>query len=508
MSVQLRLTFLTGRFHATRWGENPPADPFGEWPPSPWRLLRALAAAWFEAAGEVDSESVRSLLPKLAADPPEFWLPPTARRSGPTKHYQPKARNLPAIGKNDTTLVEDHFVAVPKDEPVIWSWPKVNLTDAEANMLTVLCRNVRYFGRAESLCSLEMAREIDWRTNSRHKNERFSGCQPVLCPIPKSLELGAGGFKPEHLLELTGEMLCRREKLPPGAMWLYYDLPQRPVPLQRRNSFSWPSNLHCLQFALGGRVWPTAEFIVSVAERFRSLALKRFAVLQTDSHDARFNPDHLRANQWSVTLSGKHHPSNGEPRIALGHSHAYYLPQLDLTGRIAKLVVWSKTPFTSAEVEALVSVERIDWGSGRYPLRVVPLPFDVDIPSSLGLKTASNEWVNDLQVGGTPFVPTCFTLSRSGKPMKRRTPEEQVLRLLKLAGLDAHAECKILKDDDGRDSPWLHVHVGRDRPNEVGMNRRRGYWKVHLTFEKPLTGPILIGHSSHFGLGQFVPART
>ena len=48
MSVLLRLQFTTGRFHATRWAENPPTDPYGEWPPSPWRLLRALAAAWFD----------------------------------------------------------------------------------------------------------------------------------------------------------------------------------------------------------------------------------------------------------------------------------------------------------------------------------------------------------------------------------------------------------------------------------------------------------------------------
>ena len=40
MALAIEQYFLTGRFHATRWNQNPFEDSHGEWPPSPYRLLR------------------------------------------------------------------------------------------------------------------------------------------------------------------------------------------------------------------------------------------------------------------------------------------------------------------------------------------------------------------------------------------------------------------------------------------------------------------------------------
>ncbi len=48
MALVIEQRFPLGRFHATRWNQNPFEDPYGEWPPSPWRLLRTLAARWFQ----------------------------------------------------------------------------------------------------------------------------------------------------------------------------------------------------------------------------------------------------------------------------------------------------------------------------------------------------------------------------------------------------------------------------------------------------------------------------
>ncbi len=47
--LTLRLSFPWGRYYAHPWGQNPARLTEAEWPPSPWRLLRAIAAAWFQA---------------------------------------------------------------------------------------------------------------------------------------------------------------------------------------------------------------------------------------------------------------------------------------------------------------------------------------------------------------------------------------------------------------------------------------------------------------------------
>lgn len=64
----LEITFPAGRYHATAWGRNVnEGDP--EWPPSPFRLARALMDMRYRRfEGITDSELEAALLP-LSARP-------------------------------------------------------------------------------------------------------------------------------------------------------------------------------------------------------------------------------------------------------------------------------------------------------------------------------------------------------------------------------------------------------------------------------------------------------
>ena len=86
--IGLSIRFPAGRFHATPWGRHV-NEAVPEWPPSPWRLLRALVATWKRKLNEDPlcmPEVVESLLRKLSS-PPEFFLPPAT--VGHTRHYMP-----------------------------------------------------------------------------------------------------------------------------------------------------------------------------------------------------------------------------------------------------------------------------------------------------------------------------------------------------------------------------------------------------------------------------------
>ncbi len=52
MPLILEQSFPLGRFHATRWNQNPFEDPYGEWPPSPWRLLAPSPHGGFNTVGK------------------------------------------------------------------------------------------------------------------------------------------------------------------------------------------------------------------------------------------------------------------------------------------------------------------------------------------------------------------------------------------------------------------------------------------------------------------------
>src|SRR5437870_4280537 len=98
--IGIRLRFLAGRFHSTPWGRHV-NEGVVEWPPSSWRLLRALVAVFHRARPEGISEaSVRRIVGALA-EPPSFALPPAT--TAHTRHFDQA---------NDGIKFFDSFVAV------------------------------------------------------------------------------------------------------------------------------------------------------------------------------------------------------------------------------------------------------------------------------------------------------------------------------------------------------------------------------------------------------------
>lgn len=93
MQLVLRQVFPLGRFHATPWRVNPFDDAFGEWPPSPWRLVRAVVARWYqwtrEAVDPPDEQELDDLIRALCDSSYRFHLPIHARRGRPLRQYHP-----------------------------------------------------------------------------------------------------------------------------------------------------------------------------------------------------------------------------------------------------------------------------------------------------------------------------------------------------------------------------------------------------------------------------------
>src|SRR5437764_8331516 len=141
MAVVIKLAFPAGRYHATPWGrhvnEGVPA-----WPPSPWRLLRALVAVWKRTRPELPETQIQRLLTPLTL-PPRFQLPPA--RVAHTRHYVPWEKKGPA----DRTLVFDTFVAVSRRDPVLVYWPQADLAPDDTQTLRRLVEHLATLGRAE-----------------------------------------------------------------------------------------------------------------------------------------------------------------------------------------------------------------------------------------------------------------------------------------------------------------------------------------------------------------------
>jgi CRISPR-associated protein Csb2 len=141
----MRFRFPAGRYHATPWGSNV-NEAEVEWPPSPWRILRALIATWHWKvdAEEFSEEALAALIHRLAEEPPHFRLP--AASHAHSRHYMPTRD-----GRSETkTLIFDAFARVDPDDPLLAIWPDIELDEAERRLLDVLLTRMGYLGRAES----------------------------------------------------------------------------------------------------------------------------------------------------------------------------------------------------------------------------------------------------------------------------------------------------------------------------------------------------------------------
>src|SRR5438445_6992305 len=156
MPVTIKLNFPAGRYHATPWGRHV-NEGVPEWPPSPWRLLRALVAVWKRTCRDLPEEQIRRILTALAGLP-QFHLPP--HKVAHTRHYMPWEKKGPA----DRTLVFDTFVVVGRREPVIISWPGATLSSDEGLTLGRLAGHLTTLGRAEGWVHAEPVEQptINW----------------------------------------------------------------------------------------------------------------------------------------------------------------------------------------------------------------------------------------------------------------------------------------------------------------------------------------------------------
>jgi CRISPR-associated protein Csb2 len=508
MPLLIEQSFPLGRFHATRWNQSPFEDPFGEWPPSPWRFLRALAARSFQYERETGAPIAARdrLLNALAKSPPSFYLPPSSERGPALRQYQPTAvawtdasKKKAAYMTPKTTLMADHYRVVPGDDPVVWIWSDLELDTSCLALLDALLDRTLYFGRAESFCRMRRVEEAGIEANCVLRTTDSGGDSPVLVPIPGS------DLRMDILLEWTDGKLLAGHPIPPGTEWHFALLP-RPIhghgairpPLR-----SAPGGIHAIQFAVGGRVYPPMAHWIRVAERFRGRVIQHCA--------ARLN-GHPRVHYDS--LSGAHKDTlallTGKDATGTalkgGHPHAYFLLRPDVDGNPTRLIVWRQgTPFTTVEIEAMIeATERsVAWENGApdWQLRLVPLPDSTPLPS--GFRGPSRVWRSV-----TPFVPPAGRrrFRENGRLRAGESVERIAERLLEASGWPTPARVVEVPAEP----VWVRLHETRERRFDRLQNRtpltRPGY-RLEIEFEAPVTGPIMIGDSSHFGLGQFASAE-
>jgi CRISPR-associated protein Csb2 len=469
--IGLEVTFDLGRYHATPWGAHV-NEGMVEWPPSPWRLLRAIYAAGLQTVDLAAQRSdLESALSRIATAPqPHFQLP--ASNDAHTRHYVPLAGHSPSK-PGETSLLVDAFRALDPSSP-LRVWWDVDLDAVERSALDGAVAAVGYLGRSESICTAS--------TFDRH-----GGGEPDA--IPAGSGAAGDGWKDATRVDLLAvsddspdpvavlgvsvtDLRRRRTLLPAGTNWIGYLVRRPGNPI--RGEVGGPAErptVALLRLVGGSR--PGLTDALTVGHVLRASLQRRF--------------DRKEEGARSAVFSG--HDLDGPRRDQHAHAHYLALPGRDRR-RIDHLVVWAPEGFGPPEVAALADLIKLRMREQPEPSRVALValgqPDGLRLPRALG---PAMSWRSL-----TPMALTRHAKRRGGVVVDG--PVDQIRRELRLRGFPEPVEIELVR------GPWMEFRrtrpgvPAREAPQVVG---------ARLTFAKRVNGPIAIGGSSHFGLGLFEP---
>lgn len=522
----LVLRFPGGRYHATPAGHHV-NEGLVEWPPSPWRLVRALIATGYSTQHWSDIPPVgRRLVEALSFALPEYRLPKAAL--GHSRHYMPITRLKD--GREETTLVLDTFADVGDGE--LWvRWPAA-LDDEAQSLFHTLASHLGYLGRSESWVLGEAVADTvplpQHGLSFAHEDgsRPGRGFEQVVLTAPE---------RPDHYA------LWRRGEVDAAVATLGLLPGKKRTASQQKKVDTiecvYPHDLvHCLQ-------WDTAEWKLrrwSQAPGARSVLYWRESnALEVGSPSV---PRAMHVPRTEMMLLSLTTPSGsrsalptvartlpqaelfrkglmaklgfgGEPCPELvgrdasraplkGHAHAHIMPlDLDCDGHLDHVVVFARMGLGAQAQRAIRSLRRtyMKGGMGELQVAVAGLGRLHDLRSlSQGLSDSIGRLLGPCHgattwVSATPFVPPRHLKKRGRCSLIGQVQKELVDRGLPLA------EIEILAWTDATMGLRHFVrrrNAGAQPPVDAGF-------PVRLRFESPVVGPICLGYGSHFGLGRF-----
>lgn len=503
MRIVLQQAFPLGRFHATPWRANPFDDPYGEWPPSPWRLVRAVVSRWYqwerEGSLSLGANELDALVVALCTSNYQFHLPASARVGSRLRQYfpaefgwNPKEKRKSGLRSYARSLAQDNFWCVPStsDAAIWWFIDGDRWTGSLMTALDRCVERISYFGRAETLTRVRRVSDGFPEPNCPLLEHRMPGSVPVLAPSPNASR--------SDVERVTDDNENTKRSIPLGSRLMYALRPPRPPAREMADTRLARPNCRLIQLALGWNVAPEPRVVVRLTARFRSVVLREVLRIKTGVQNASWTRVDSSVRQMLADMFGK--DARGKPLRS--HQHTEFLAWCE-DGFPTRLLVWRDgRPFDGDEQTAILRAasRELSWAADgldpdAWKVRLVPL--DGAVPPPPGFDHAPARCWESV----TPYVPPRHHL-RKGTVRARESVSSQMRRELAARGVPGAERVEV---ELASQATWVAVHVPRrHRRGRSLLGDKRGY-HVRVVFPEPVRGPIRLGHSSSFGLGLFRP---
>lgn len=183
-----------------------------------------------------------------------------------------------------------------------------------------------------------------------------------------------------------------------------------------------------------------------------------------------------------------------------GHKHLHILPLcLDGKDRLDHFLLWAPMGIDAQAQRALLQLRRT-WSKGSDKDIFVTLAGTGDLESMLSVLSPGKDILGPSRVwiSQTPFVPP-----RHIKKSGQNTPEGQVLAELDSRGFPQARVERLSREEFLDRKLYRFVRVRRSAGKTPVVDFALGF---RLVFSTPVSGPLVLGYASHFGLGLFEAA--
>lgn len=529
----LELRFPSGHFHATpSWGHHV-NEGLIEWPPSPWRLLRALIATGYTKRHWQDPNPPADavcLLHKLASVLPSYSLP--AASGAHTRHYMPQGMIDKDRGVENTALVIDAFAHSVRDAMLVhWA---VELSLEERAILSDLAAHLSYLGRAESWVDAKLLADeatpiradcvaCEPGSYIRQGFEQISLLAATPEPDfqswlggvsaeaitasgvnPSKKKLSAGDKKkldaafapfPKSLLDALQSTTSFWRKhgwsQPPGSRKVLYWRPTHAIqvsPALQKKSETVEHSVECVLLSLA-----------AASHNQQALPVLSQSLPQCERiHRAIVSQASKQLGDCPSELTGR--DAQNQP-LKTPHSHAHILAlDLDHDQRIDHFLIFAPMGLGDSALQAIRLV-RQSHAKGQSAMRLALAAQGAleaickDIGALAPLIGPARYWLS-----ATPFVPPRYLKTRGSN-----TLEGQIKSELGARGLSTDVAVRIIavnSDDPSAEEARQQRHFKRIRTKLPP--KQDVAFTVELEFDTEVVGPISLGYACHFGLGLFL----
>lgn len=481
----ISVKFITGKYHATPWGRFA-NEGVPEWPPSPYRLARAIIAGWKYNHPNIKEAELFPIISKISSAHPSFYLP--AASVGHTRHYMPPQDYAPQkITAATPNLIFDTFTITDKTQNVYFIWQDIELSNKEQDILEKIFETIHYLGRAESWCDITLEKCV-FAPNCFPLTDTINGGDYEMVEVLVTEPT----VRMADLCTTTDDLRKNGKIYPDGTDMITYMRSADCFSSQyEKKSRKHNAPVHVVRYAITNTIKPLVTNTLHVAEMLRSAAISQYKKRND--------------NECSLMLAGK----DNTGKSIEGHKHAFYLPtDEDMDGRIDHLTIISThiDMEQNKELDSLLEIRDLRDKTYREERRlniVLEGYGKLEDFKNVPIFKKAKRWRSIV-----PFVLSHHATWRRDSENKKHidSPEKQI-------------KTEIFKRYDTQNvrvsfiNPKIKMARSMFYPFEFYRIRKSvvsggGAYNTILEFTDAISGPLTLGYASHFGLGLFVPDDT